>query len=62
MTETLDTEHVGRVVRKALDNARQAGFPSTKQMEHAVRAAMQAFPQLSEKDAVVAVERIKQRM
>ena len=62
MTEVLDTVRLGQVVRKALTNADQAGFPITQQMEHAVRAAMEAFPNLAEKDAVTAVERIKQDM
>ncbi len=54
----MDTEHARRVIQTALANAVAANFPTTKRIEHAVRAVMQKFPDLSADQAVKAVERV----
>ena len=54
----MDTEHARRVIQTALANAEGAAFPTTKRIEHAVRAVMQKFPEISAKEAVVAVRRV----
>ncbi len=54
----MDTEHARRVIQTALVNAEAAHFPTTKRIEHAVRAVMQKFPELSADEAVKAVKRV----
>ena len=54
-----DTHETRRIIEKALENARAAGFGVTAQTEHAVRALMQVRPEMSEPDAVKAVLRVE---
>ena len=54
----MDTEHARRVIQTALANAEAANMPTTKRLEHAVRAVMQQFPEISAEEAVKAVERV----
>ena len=54
----MDTEHARRVVQTALANAEAAKFSITKRIEHAVRAVMQKFPDITADDAVKAVQRV----
>ncbi|MDH3472763.1 MAG: hypothetical protein OEM59_03635 [Rhodospirillales bacterium] len=53
-----DTEDIRRVIEKALENARAAELGVTKQTEHAVRAVLQMHPELTESEAVRAVQRV----
>ena len=54
----MDTEHARRVIQTAFANAEAARFPFTERIEHAVRAVMQRFPEISADDAVMAVLRV----
>ena len=54
----MDTEHARRVIQTAIANAEAAKFPFTERIEHAVRAVMQRFPEISADDAVKAVLRV----
>ena len=56
MTDTLELE---RIVCKALNNARAAGYSFAQQIEHAVRSVRQVHPEIDKKYAVTAVLRIQ---
>lgn len=56
MTDTLELK---RIVNKALNNARAAGFSFAQQIEHAVRSVRQIHPEIDTSDAVTAVLRIR---
>ena len=53
------TYEVRRLIEKALDHARAAELGVTEQTEHAVRALLQAHPEMSELDAIKAVQRVQ---
>ena len=53
-----DTSDIRRVIEQALANARKAELGATGQTEHAVRAILQMHPELSEQEAVQAVQRV----
>ena len=57
----MDTFELNRIVNKALNNARAAGFSVTKQIEHAVRSVRQVHPEIDTSDAVTAVLRIREK-
>lgn len=53
-----DTHDIRRIIERALENAKKAELGVTQQSEHAVRAVLQMHPELSEQEAVQAVQRV----
>ena len=54
-----NTYEIRRLIEAALDHARTAELGVTEQTEHAVRALLQAHPEMSEYDAIKAVQRVQ---
>lgn len=54
-----NTYEVRRLIEKALEHACAADLGVTEQTEHAVRALLQAHPEMSEVDAIKAVQRVQ---
>ena len=54
-----NTYEIRRLIEAALDHARRAELGVTEQTEHAVRALLQAHPEMSEVDAIKAVQRVQ---
>jgi hypothetical protein len=55
----VDHVQLKKVIEKALANGREAGFGVTQQIEHGVRAVLQVYPEMAEKDAVDAVLNVR---
>jgi hypothetical protein len=51
---------IGRVIRRAIDNARQGGLSLDRQNELAVRAVIQLDPDMTEEQALVAIRRVRE--
>ena len=54
-----NTYEIRRLIEAALDHARTAELGVSEQTEHAVRALLQAHPEMSEYDAIKAVQRVQ---
>ena len=51
---------IGRVIRRAIDNARQGGLSLDQQNELAVRAVIQLDPDMTEAQAMVVIRRVRE--